>query len=131
MPIDIQWHKQQPRLMELTFKGQWDNEAFVDALTTSTQAILETPHTVHMIYNFSESSTPPRDMLAGLHFANRVLPPNQGVVVYLNANSVIKAFVLMAKRFDLAVTRYLYHADSHQEAFKLIKTKAERTQMGR
>ena len=130
MPIDIHWHKQN-HLIVLTFKGQWDNESFIDALTKSTHAILETPHTVHMIYDFSESNTPPRDMLAGLHYANRVLPPNHGVVIYLNANSVIKAFILMAKRFDLAVTRYLYHASSHQEALHVIKAKAERATNGR
>lgn len=128
MPIHVDWDPQQPRIMRLTFIGKWNRRDFIAALDACAEQIFQTPRTVHVIYDFNESAAPPRDMLAGLQHANRILPPNQGVVVYLNANSVVKAFLLMAKRYDLPATRYIYNADSYTEALALIRKKAPRMQ---
>jgi len=126
MPINLGWYNNTHNIMQLRFTEQWDVTDFITALDKRAQYIHNVPHTVHMIYDFSESLATPRDLLAGLQHANRTLPQNQGIVVYLNANAVIKAFVLMAKRTGLPATKYLYNADTREQALNIIHEKAPR-----
>lgn len=126
MPISIGWYGDSQRMIQARFIGQWDVSDFINVLENSASLMRQVTHPVHIIYDFSASTATPRDLLAGYHFANRILPSNQGVVVYVNANSVIKAFILMAKRTGLPAAKYIYNADSQEDAYRLIIDKAHR-----
>lgn len=126
MPITIGWYRNTNHIVQMSFDSQWDLSDFTAAIDKSTHLINAVPYTVHLIYDFSNSLTTPRDLLAGLQYANRLLPHNQGIVVYLNANAVIKAFILMAKRAGLPAAKYIYNADTHEQALKIIEDKAHR-----
>ncbi len=128
MPISISWYGDSQRMIQARFMGQWDVSDFIMVLENSASMMRQVSHPVHVIYDFSTSTATPRDLLAGFHFANRILPSNQGVVVYVNANSVIKAFVLMAKRTGLPAAKYIYNADTREDAYRLIIDKAHRVQ---
>lgn len=128
MPISIGWYGDSQRMIHARFIGQWDVSDFINVLENSASLMQQVTHPVHVIYDFSASTATPRDLLAGYHFANRILPSNQGVVVYVNANSVIKAFVLMAKRTGLPAAKYIYNTDSREDAYRLIIDKAHRVQ---
>ena len=128
MPISISWYGDSQRMIQARFMGQWDVSDFMTVLENSASLMRQVEHPVHLIYDFSSSTATPRDLLAGYHFANRILQSNQGVVVYVNANSVIKAFVLMAKRTGLPAARHIYNADSREDAYRIIIDKAHRVQ---
>lgn len=126
MPIQISWLNEEKSVLVARFVGEWgmnDYFRFVDEREGLIQA---QPHLVHLIYDYSDSSSNPKDLLAGAQYANKHMPSNQGVVVFLKANAVIKAFMLMAKRTGLPVTRYVYTAETKEEALSLIEKKAKR-----
>lgn len=120
MPINIGWSGSSQRIIQVRFVGEWDVADFITILENSATMMRYVNHPVHVLYDFKESSSTPRDLLAGLHFANRILPTNQGVVVYINANSVIKAFILMAKRMGLPASKFIYNADSREQAYQIM-----------
>ncbi|MGJ3239447.1 MAG: hypothetical protein ACFE0Q_12125 [Anaerolineae bacterium] len=128
MPIRLNWYGNSHRMILIRFIGAWQVADFITALDNSANMIHSAQHPVHLIYDFSNSGATPRDLLAGLHHANRIAPANQGVMVYVNANAVIKAFVLMAKRAGLPMSRHIYHADSHADAYRMIIDKAHLVQ---
>jgi hypothetical protein len=126
MGIQVAWMNDSKTVLVARFLGEWtmgDYFRFVDEREALMQA---QPHMVHLLYDFSESSSNPQDFLAGTQYANKHMPNNQGLVIYLKANSVIKAYMLMAKRTGLPVTRYVYTAESKEEALSLIEKKANR-----
>lgn len=120
MPVNVGWYGKSHRLIQARFVGQWDVADFMTTLENSASLMSQVDHIVHMIYNFNDSTSTPRDLLAGFHFANRILPANQGVVVYVRANAVIKAFILMAKRTGLPASKHIYNADTREEAYQII-----------
>lgn len=128
MPISVSWYGDSQRMIQVRFVAGWDVADFMTMFENSASLMRQVEHPVHVIYDFSTSTVTPRDLLAGFHFANRILPSNQGVVVYVNANAVMKAFVLMAKRTGLPAAKYIYNADSREDAYRLIIDKAHRVQ---
>lgn len=120
MPVSISWFGDSQRMIRACFIGNWDVSDFMSVQDNSASMMRQVPHPVHVIYEFGESTATPRDLLAGYHFANRILPANQGVVVYVNANAVIKAFVLMAKRTGLPAAKYIYNTESREDALRII-----------
>lgn len=126
MPINIGWHGNSQRIIQIRVIGDWDVADFITTLENSATMMRHVSHPVHILYDFNKSTSTPRDFLAGLHFANRILPTNQGVVVYVGANSVIKAFILMAKRTGLPASKYIYNADSREQAYQIMVEQGHR-----
>lgn len=126
MPIQIAWLSEEKTVIVARFVGEWTMSDYFRFVDEREGLIKAQPHLVHLIYDYSESVSNPKDLLAGAQYANKHMPSNQGVVVFLKANAVIKAFMLMAKRTGLPVTRYVYTAESKDEALSLIEKKAKR-----
>lgn len=120
MPVNIGWYGNSQRIIQARFVGYWDVADFITTFENAAALMSQVSHPVHVIYDFEESTSTPRDFLAGLHFANRILPTNQGVVVYVRANAVIKAFVLMAKRTGLPAAQHIYNADTREQAYQIM-----------
>ncbi|MEM9952836.1 MAG: hypothetical protein AAFV93_02095 [Chloroflexota bacterium] len=126
MPVSLNWYGAAQRMVRARFMGEWDVSDFITAYQNSVDLMQQVSYPVHMIYDFRESTSTPRDLLGGFQHINKMLPKNQGVVVYVGANSVIKAFVLMAKRMGLRAVKHIYTVDTDEEAFKIIIEKAHR-----
>ncbi|MGB7337311.1 MAG: hypothetical protein WBC91_00350 [Phototrophicaceae bacterium] len=128
MPVSLNWYGRSQRMVQARFIGQWDVSDFITTYENTAALMQQVSHPVHVIYDFKESTATPRDLLAGFQFANRILPSNQGVVVYVSANAVIKAFVLMAKRMGLPAVEHIYNVDTQEDAYRIIIEKAHRVQ---
>lgn len=128
MPISLNWYGTSQRMILARFTDEWDVSDYITAYQNSVNLMQQVSYPVHMIYDFRESITTPRDMLGGFQHINKLLPPNQGVVVYVGANSVMKAFVMMAKRMGLRTAKYIYLVDSTEDAYRIIIEKAHRVE---
>ena len=126
MAIQVSWMDESKTVLVARFTGEWTMSDYFRFVDEREVMIMAQPHKVHIIYDYTESISNPKDLLAGAQYANKHMPNNQGIVVFLKANPVIKAFMLMAKRTGLPVTRYVYTAESKDEALLLIEKKANR-----
>jgi hypothetical protein len=126
MGIQVSWLNESKTVLVARFVGEWTMGDYFRFVDEREALIMAQPQTVHLLYDYSESTATPKDLLAGAQYANKHMPNNQGLVIFLKANSVIKAFMLMAKRTGLPVTRYVYTAESKEEALSLIEKKANR-----
>ena len=126
MGIQVSWLNENKAVLVARFVGEWTMVDYCRFVVERELLIKAQANLVHIVYDYSESSSTPKDLLAGAQYANKHMPSNQGLVIFLKANSVIKAFMLMAKRTGLPVTRYVYTAESKEEALSLIEKKANR-----
>jgi hypothetical protein len=126
MAIQVSWLDESKTVLIAHYAGEWTMSDYFRFVDEREAMIMAQPHLVHIIYDYTDSNSTPKDLLAGAQYANKHMPRNQGLVVFLKANAVIKAFTLMAKRTGLPVTRYVYTAESKEEALSLIEKKAHR-----
>lgn len=126
MPIQIDWLNQQQNIIYVRFIKEWNLRRYRTLIDTSNRMIQTVSHPVHLIHDFSQSESTPRELLVGMQYANKQLSANQGLTILINANSVISAYVLMAKRTGLPSARHIYHATSFEESLHLIKKHAHR-----
>lgn len=127
MPIQIDWLNTEQTVIYVRFLGNWNRQSYMTLIDTAKSMMESVSSKVHLIHDFSQSSSTPRDLLVGMQYANKQLVPNQGLTVLVNANSVIQAYVLMAKRTGLPVASQIYYATSKEDALQVIKKKAHRT----
>jgi hypothetical protein len=126
MAIQVSWMDESKTVLVARYAGEWTMGDYFRFVEEREALIMAQAHKVHIVYDYSDSTSTPKDLLAGAQYANKHMPNNQGIVVLLKANPVIKAFMLMAKRTGLPVTRYVYTAESKEEALSLIEKKAHR-----
>jgi hypothetical protein len=126
MPIQIDWFDPKRRLIQVCFIGEWNLRRYRTLIDISNSMIQSVSHKVHLIHDFSQSQSTPRDLLVGMQYANKKLLANQGLTVLINANSVIKSYVLMAKRTGLPAVTHIYHATTLEEALQVIRKNAYR-----
>lgn len=130
MPIQIDWLNKEQTVIYVRFLGKWDRHSYQTLVDTTQSMIDSVSHKVHLIHDFTQSHSTPRDLLVGMQYANKQLPVNQGLSVFINANSVIQAYVLMAKRTGLPAASHIYYANSIEDALQTIKKKAHRIKTG-
>jgi hypothetical protein len=128
MSIEINWLDDSHTIIAVHFIGEWNLQSYQTIVDASAQMMQTVANPVHLIHDFSQSHSAPRDLLAGIHYANKRLSSNQGISVLVNANSVIKAYILMAKHTGLPAAMRVYHAHSQEEALQVIQKKAQRIQ---
>ena len=127
MPIQLDWLNKEQTIIYVRFLGRWNRHSYTTLVDTSKSMIESVEHQVHQIHDFTQSHSTPRDLLAGMQYANKQLAPNQGLTILLHANSVIQAYVLMAKRTGLPLANHIYQAISTEDALQVIRKKAKPT----
>ena len=130
MPIQIDWFNQEHTIISARFMGKWNRHSYTMLIDIAKSMIETVEHHVHLIFDFSQSQSAPRDLLVGMQYANKQILPNQGLTVYINANSVILAYVLMAKRTGLPLASRIFYAESKDAALQILNKKVNPTQTG-
>lgn len=124
MPIRLEWYDPDETILLEIFDGQWDVNDFNRMLDQSRALLLAKDHIVHIILDFSASTSNPRNLLSGARAAERKMAHNQGVVIFVQSSPLIRAFVELSRRLKLKTVQHLYTVDSMQQALTTIAVKA-------
>lgn len=76
-------------------------------------------HVVHIICDFIPSQSIPDNAVSGIHYANEKLPPNQGIVAFVNPGVVTKSFINIARNIKLEAARDVRVSGSLDAAMSL------------
>ena len=123
MPINMNWVSDDHRILLQTFSGRWLLDDYHKMVDEAAHLLADVDYRVHIITDWTDSASNPPNLMAGARYAEKKLPDNQGVVVYVNADVVIKAFLKIAQTLRMKAAENLYLANSVDEALAIISEK--------
>ncbi|MEO8612008.1 MAG: hypothetical protein ABI690_29195 [Chloroflexota bacterium] len=120
MPIEVFWGDPQQTILHAQFGESWTLEEFGAAVETMYDLISQTPHTVHIVNDFSRNRSLPTHLLSvGQHVENHKAI-NTGISIMVGASVFVRSILQVAKRLYLIDTE-IYMANSVEEAHQIIQ----------
>ncbi len=130
MPVSIYWDNDEKTILVEKFDGHWTIEEYYRLVDTDAEWLGQVPHMVHVIYDATTSSMPPRQIFSGIQYALKKLPPNQGLTVFVKLNRVMTMFVDVASQISPRFARTHYYAETIEEARRIIAYKSGELKVG-
>lgn len=129
MPVVIEWYNEAKTILYEKLSGKITLEEYHHLVDDAAQELNQQPHTVHIIADFSEASILPTNLVAAMRYANKRMPSNQGIVVFINPNMLIKQYIQVAKNLHLNVSKTLFAARTEDEATQIIQQELKREKL--
>lgn len=120
MGITVSWYNDEHTILLEQFEGKWLLEDYYRMVDEAAALLAATPHTVHIIVDVSGSALPPAQMVSGMRYALRKMPPNEGVVTFVQPGAMAKALIDLAKRFAPQSTDKVFIDTSREAALATI-----------
>ncbi|HEX2907700.1 MAG TPA: hypothetical protein VHO69_12605 [Phototrophicaceae bacterium] len=130
MPIHISWANDEKTILMETYEGRWTIEEYYQLIDDAAALLAETPHIVHIIGDATHSSIPPSQILMGIQYAIKKLPPNQGLTIFVKLSRVMRMFVDVGRQISPKIAQTTYAVDNLEEAHDLIARKGHTIQPG-
>ena len=120
MPITYEWDNPEQTILLETFEGRWTLEEYHTLVDAAADMLNSVEGYVHVIADFSQSRSSPKNIMSGARYAEKRLPRNQGVVVFVQPNVIFQAFIRVAQQLNFRAARHLLLADDLDEARQMI-----------
>lgn len=125
LTIELTWFNDEKTILLATFANNWTLDDYHQMIDRGSQQIKAQPHIVHIMYDMTDVIKSPTDLVVAGRYAEKKLPPNQGIVIFVGANAVIRAFVAMGQRMNLKAARHVYTVATFEDGLQIIKEKAK------
>ncbi len=121
LPITIAWYDDEETILLETFNGVWDLHDYMQLVDEAALLLKQKDHIVHVIADFTATKLVPHQVLTGARYAERKLPANQGVVVFVQPGGIIGTFIKITKQMGFKATTQLYIAETVDSALEIIR----------
>lgn len=125
MPVSIFWNDDNKTILIEKFEGKWTITDWYQLNDDAAVKLAEVSHTVHVIVDATDAAPPPAQMLMGVQYAIKKMPSNQGITIFVKLTRLLKMFMDFGKQIAPETTRYVYAAESLDEAHRLIAEKRQ------
>lgn len=93
MTVNVQWHDDAQRILHYQFQEPFTVKDLHDAIDRGYEMGTSQPHTINIIYDFTDLKSPPPNLFSALgHIRNRV-QPNVSVRYVVGASRMVSVFV--------------------------------------
>ncbi|MBI5667213.1 MAG: hypothetical protein HZC41_04325 [Chloroflexi bacterium] len=122
MPVHIQWDDDAHTIIRTTGEGKWTWDEYHEAIQRTVQLMKSVNHSVDLIHVRLPSSTmPPGSPMPHYQHSLRLMPPNTGINVFVNASPFARALMgVFMKLYAGRMEGKNYIAASVEEARALI-----------
>jgi hypothetical protein len=121
MPASVGWENEEKTIIRQQLMGDWTFEEYTTSARETQTLTGSMSHTVHVIIDFTASTSHPTKLLSVGSSLDRNLPTNQGVVVVIQVPAYVRAlFQVMGKLYP-KVTQNSYEVNTLDEAFAIIR----------
>lgn len=120
MVIEITWHDAEHTILWMTFPRNWDLTDYHQMVDEGAALIKAEQHTVHVVYDFRGNFGVPKDLITAARYAEKRVPANQGLVIFLKPNMMVKGFLRLGHSLNFKSVSHLYTADSVDVVLQLI-----------
>jgi hypothetical protein len=124
MPITVSWHNEAHTILYLGIRDPWTLTDLGESIEASYTMMRSTDAEVDTIWDASETSGIPRNVLSYfmLRGANLKVPANQRAVVVVARSAFLKSFLSASRRALSSRTRMMYIVDDLEAAERCIES---------
>ena len=124
MSITAKWDNEDYTVIRIQLHDPWEGEEYSQA-TLHAWSLMETVnHTVHLIIDFSDASTFPKNMLLQAPATNSHIHLRQGLVIVVKITPYLQAVMRVAIRVFPRLGQNLFFTQTVQEAYDLIQARS-------
>ena len=120
MVIELVWEDTDRTILRHIYQDAWSVDDFLKAVNESRALLLEVSHPVDLIIDMCEAAGPPPQIMSAYQYADRMVPPNQRLIVMVNPNEYMKAFNNIVGKIAPRASENRYLVKSLSEAHDLI-----------
>lgn len=125
MPGHIQWMNDEKTIISHIYEGVVTLEDYYAVIDRHYEMSSGQDHVVHSIMDRSGIKKSPASLSAVMRYANKKVPPNQGIRVVVGGQMLTKVLVNnIGKVIAPSLTKDVYFADNVEAAMALIEQKA-------
>lgn len=120
MGIQIRWFGNEQTRIHIVFETDWTLDDFQQMILQVRDMIQSQTHPVHIIANFTFSSTPSSSMLLGIPFAVNHMAHNLGIAVVITENETIQHLAKTATSMHYDLQKRVYIVKSLEVAERIL-----------
>ena len=121
MPVRAQWDNEDHTIIRYPMQDPWELAEYSEA-TGHVWTLIETvDHFVHIIVDFTDVYSFPRNLLSGASTTNSQLHPRQGLVIGVKVSPYLQTVVRIAARFFPRLGQNVFFTQTLPEAYDLIR----------
>jgi hypothetical protein len=120
MPATLEWFNADKTILLETFEGHWTLQDFCDLVDQAADTLATVEHTVHIILDLANSAALTAQLTSGMRYALRKLPPNQGIVVFVGADTFVQVAIGIVSKLSPPMVDILYMAGTLPQAEAII-----------
>ena len=121
MPVRAQWDNEDHTIIRYPMQDPWELAEYSEA-TGHVWTLIETvDHFVHIIVDFTDVYSFPRNLLSEASTTNSQLHPRQGLVIGVKVSPYLQTVVRIAARFFPRLGQNVFFTQTLPEAYDLIR----------
>ncbi len=131
MPGHIEWYNDEKTILLQKFSGELTLDIYYKVIDETTSAIVEQPHTVHLVIIYDKNFKRPPVLTPMMRYASRNMASNQGIcfLLRLDHSLVVRAMINLARTIAPNTVKNIYFVDSIQEAEAYIAKQASQAKV--
>lgn len=120
MHHEVFWYDDEKTIIYHRYTRGFTIVDFYRAAETSAQMLATVPHPVDIIIE-TQSLPKMSGMFSAAQHVNRIVPPNQRLVVAVGANSVLRSMVEITRKIAPRATQNIHFVDTLEDALAYIE----------
>lgn len=120
MPTQVIWDNPEKTIIRHIYTGHVSTNDYKAVALLSANMLNTVSHLVDVIIILNDVRPNIDGFLRGSHFANKIMPVNQRLVVIVNADVHLQGIVKMASKFTPKIAHQTQFVDTIEEAYQLI-----------
>lgn len=121
MPVHVSWYDDTQTILYYKFDKAWKLEEMFTALSTGQQMVSTVEHIVDSIFDLTDSSTVPQQMLSSVRSIERSTPKNLRCTVAVGMNAFLSVLASMVTKAAPLLMKNFKTARTLDEALAVIK----------
>ncbi|MCA0459032.1 MAG: hypothetical protein LCI00_34095 [Chloroflexi bacterium] len=121
MPVLMDWDNQEHTAIKVTFDGKWDLSDIHRMINKGVSMLETVNHKVDAIFDFTNSSFSPRNLISTIDRMEATHNPNERMVIIVNGNVYVRSILKVGRVLAPKTFNQLHFVDSLEAAYQLIK----------
>jgi hypothetical protein len=126
----IEWHNEEKTILLHIYEGDLIIDDYYHVIDESNKVISSQPHTVHTVLINQDLTSRPPSLASTMRYANRNMPPNQGIQFILKPPLFTRVMVNLARTLAPRMVDKVCFVDSLKEAENIVFNQDKRGKEG-
>ena len=122
MPIQADWDNEEKTVIRIHAHDPWTTEEYSEATLHGCSLMESAEGCIHIIIDFTDAHSFPKNILSGASGAKIHIHPRQGLVIVVKISPYLRAVIKATLRVFPRLRHNVVFTQTVQEAYTLIRT---------